>query len=118
MSEELKRKLYNYEVEPPEVIWRRVAAALDQEINAEFPQKLYALEETPPTAVWNKIEQQLKNDDKEQYPAKLYDIEVAPPAESWNKISDALNEERTPLRNASKARVVSFVRYAVAACIV
>jgi hypothetical protein len=116
MSEELKRKLYNYEAEPPEVTWRKVAAALDQEINAEFPQKLYAIEETPPDTVWNKIEQQLEKDGKEQF-IKIYDIEVAPPADTWNKISNLL-DEKTPSQNASKGRIISFVRYAVAACLV
>ena len=48
MSEELKRKLYNYEAEPPGMMWSRIVTALDQEINAEFPERLYTLEATPP----------------------------------------------------------------------
>ena len=72
MSEELKRKLYNYEAAPPEIMWSRIGTALDQEITAEFPQKLYAVEETPPSALWSRIEEELEKDSEEQYPAKLY----------------------------------------------
>jgi|SRR5689334_4587521 len=118
MSEELKRKLYNYEAEPAEGIWQRIASGLDQEINAEFPQKLYTIEETPPAGLWNKIEQQLEKDDKEKYSAKLYDVEVAPPAEAWNKILSSLDEEKTSSQINPGTRIISFVRYAVAACLV
>jgi hypothetical protein len=118
MSEELKRKLYDYEAEPPEAIWREIAAALDQEINAEFPQKLYTLEETPPAAAWNKIGQQLEKDEQDQYPSRLYNLEVAPRSEVWNKILTFLDKERAPLQIASRGRIILFIRYAVAACVV
>ena len=79
MNEELKRKLYNYEAEPPEIMWSRIVATLDQEINAEFPQKLYTLETPPPFDAWNRIEEKLEEDIQEQYPTKLYNLEIAPP---------------------------------------
>ena len=60
MSEELKRKLYNYEAEPPEIMWSRIVTTLDQEINAEFPKRLYTLEAPPPLDVWNRIEEELE----------------------------------------------------------
>ena len=118
MSEELKRKLYNYEADPPEVIWRQIDAALDQEINGEFPQKLYALEETPPASAWSKIGQQLEKEDKDQYPSRLYNLEVAPRSELWNKILTFLETEKAPLQIASKGRITPFIRYAVAACVI
>ena len=118
MSEELKRKLYNYDAEPPEIVWSRIAAALDQEINDEFPQKLYDLEVTPPVSVWNEIEENLEADGKEQYATKLYNIEVTPPAQAWNKISSLLDEEKTLPNISQKGRIILFVRYAAAACII
>jgi len=118
MSEELKRKLYNYEAEPPEVIWRQIDAALDQEINAEFPQKLYALAETPPATAWNRIGQQLEKDDQDLYPSRLYNLEVAPRSEIWNNILPFINKEKAPLQIASKGRIIPFIRYAVAACVI
>jgi len=118
MSEELKRKLYNYDAQPPDIMWSRIAAALDQEINDEFPQKLYDLEVTPPVNVWSEIEENLQADGKEQYATKLYNIEVTPPPRAWNKISTLLNGEKTPPKIPSKGKVISIVRYAAAACII
>jgi hypothetical protein len=118
MSEELKRKLYNYEADPPGSVWNRIATALDQEVNAEFPQKLFALEETPPSEIWERIEEGLDKDNKEQYPAKLYNVEVTPPPQAWNKILTRLDEEKTLPQISSRTRVMSFVRYAAAACII
>jgi hypothetical protein len=116
MSEVLKRKLHDYEVNPSETVWNKIASALDEEINAEFPQKIYDAEVTPPADTWNKIETWLNKDIKEEYPAKLYNLEVAPPAATWQKISDALQEEKALPRIPSKRKMGPFVRYAVAAC--
>jgi len=118
MSEELKRKLYNYEAEPPEIMWSRIVATLDQEINAEFPQRLYTLEAPPPFDAWNRIEEKLEEDIQEQYPTKLFNLEVAPPPQTWNKILTLLDEEKAIPEIPSKRRIISFVRYAVAACII
>lgn len=118
MSEELKRKLHNYEANPPDVVWSRIVTALDQEINAEFPQKLYDVEAAPPLELWDRIEEGLKKDNQEQYPVKLYNIEVAPPSQAWDRISTLLGEEKTLPKIPSKGRIISFVRYAVAVCII
>jgi hypothetical protein len=118
MSEELKGKLYNYEAEPPEIVWNRILTALDQEINAEFPKRLHNLEATPPFDAWDRIEEKLEEDIPEQYPAKLYNLEVAPPPHAWNKILTLLDEEKANPEIPSKRRIVSFIRYAVAACII
>jgi hypothetical protein len=118
MSEELKRKLYNYEAEPPEMAWSRIAAALDQEINAEFPQKLYTLEAPPPFEAWNRIKEELEEGSKEHYASKLYNAEVTPPPGVWSKILTSLEAEKTLPKISSKRKVVSFVRYAAAACII
>jgi len=118
MSQELKRKLYNYEIDPPEIVWNRIVSALDEEITAEFPEKLYQLEVTPPANAWSKIEDGLQESAKEQYPAKLYNIQVTPPAATWNRISTLLDEENVPSKTFSRGRIIPFVRYAAAAAIV
>ncbi|HEV8505874.1 MAG TPA: hypothetical protein VGQ53_10755 [Chitinophagaceae bacterium] len=118
MSEELKRKLYNYEADPPGIVWSRIVTALDQEINAEFPEKLYDLEVTPPLDAWSKIEEGLHDEGKEQYPTKLYNVEVTPPAGAWNKILPLLDQEKVPSKTSSKGKIIPFVKYAAAACII
>jgi hypothetical protein len=117
MSEELKRKLYNYEAEPPGMIWNRIETALDQEINAQFPGRLYTLEATPPLEAWDRIEEELERESKEQYPEKLYNIEFTPPSQTWNKISTLL-DGRAVAEIPSRRRIISFVKYAAAACII
>jgi hypothetical protein len=99
-------------------MWSRIVAALDQEINAEFPQRLYTLEAPPPFDVWNRIEDRLEEDTQGQYAAKLFNLEAAPPPQTWNKILTLLDEENVIPEIPSKRRIISFVRYAVAACII
>jgi hypothetical protein len=118
MSEELKRKLHDYEVHPSEKMWNKIAAALDEEIAAEFPQKLYEVKVDPPANAWSKIAETLEQDIKEEYPAKLYNLEVAPPADTWQKISAVLEEEKILPRIPSGRKIVPFVRYAIAASII
>src|SRR4030095_4570599 len=115
MSEELKRKLYNYEESPSGRIWDKISASLDEEINAEFPQKLYEAEVTPPADAWNKIVTAVE---KDEYPTKLYNLEVAPPSGAWQKISDALDDKEALPGIPSKSRVVPFLRYAIAASVI
>ena len=64
MSDPLKNKMFNYEVTPPEGVWKNVASNL-QESN-----EYLALS------------------------AKMYDVEVMPPATSWAAISQALGNEQ------------------------
>jgi hypothetical protein len=118
MSEELKRKLHDYEEIPSEMMWNKIAVALDEEIIAGFPQKLYEAEINPPANAWNKIAVALEQDIEDEYPAKLYNLEVAPPAGTWQKISTSLEEEKTLPRIPLKRRIVPFIRYAAAACII
>ncbi len=55
MSRDLKNRLYNYEVLPPDNTWNNIASALDQSLHANFPSKLYDLQVDPPSAAWQKI---------------------------------------------------------------
>jgi hypothetical protein len=118
MSEELKKKLYNYEVNPPETTWKKIAMSLDEEINSKFAGKLYEYEVAPPINVWEEIQEKLEKEIEETYPSKLYSFEVDPPKETWKKISSVLDQEGTFLQISSKRKTSLFVRYAVAACII
>src|SRR5258706_13628921 len=52
----LKDKLYNYELTPPENAWEKISNALDESnMSDEFPSKLYNTEVPPPSATWGKI---------------------------------------------------------------
>jgi hypothetical protein len=118
MNEELKKRLFNYEVSPPENSWAKIVDALEDEINAEFPQKLYEAEITPPADAWNKIVRALEHMNKEQYAERLYQLEVAPPADAWQNISGALQDEHAILAISPRRKIGSIVRYAVAASLI
>ncbi len=52
----LQNKLYNYEQTPPEKVWDKIAAALDDShIDDKFPSKLYDTEVMPPQGAWDRI---------------------------------------------------------------
>jgi hypothetical protein len=59
---ELKNRLYNMEVHPPDEVWNRLSASLD-EINADnsIAQKLQALEVDPAHTAWEKIKYELED---------------------------------------------------------
>lgn len=60
MSERLQHTLYNYEVTPPEKVWERIAASIDEShLSNSFPATLYNMESKPPIGVWEKIESNL-----------------------------------------------------------
>jgi len=117
MSEELNRKLYNYEEKPPEKMWSRIAGALDEEADGELTQKLYNIEITPPPDTWNKIVTALETNIQEEYPAKLYNLEITPPAETWQRISTSLDAEESLPQIPSKRRL-PLIRYAAAAAFI
>jgi hypothetical protein len=117
MSEELKRKLFNYEVNPPDNVWDKIADSLSEEITAGFPEKLHEAEETPPAEMWTHIASHL-DDSKEEFAIRLYTLEVQPPLTAWQKISSALADGESLPVIRSKTRPVTFLRYAAAASIV
>jgi hypothetical protein len=118
MSEKLKKKLFNYEVSPPESAWAKIVNALQEEVNAEFPHKLYEAEITPPAEAWNKIVSKLEPVEKEEYAAKLYHLEVSPPTDTWRKISSALDQENSLPTISLRRKIPAVVRYAVAASLI
>ena len=62
MSGELKHKMYDYEVKPPQAVWDSIADGLnEQELLKPLAEKMHAWEVTPPAAVWRKIAVALKS---------------------------------------------------------
>ena len=59
MSSLFQNKLLQYEVQPPQGTWDKIAASLDENIPSTVSEKLYQFEESPPSAVWQKIVSQL-----------------------------------------------------------
>jgi negative regulator of sigma E activity len=119
MSEELKKKLFNYEVNPPGNAWAKIVDALEEEINAQFPHKLYEAETAPPTNAWSNIVSALESSRKEEYADKLYNLEVSPPVDAWQNISGALHEEHDVVPTISPRRKIApIVRFAVAASVI
>lgn len=118
MSEELKKKLFNYEENPPSTVWDQIATALNEEIPAAFPKKLYDAEVTPPEGNWEKIAAVLDTPAADPYPVKLLNLEVEPPAAVWSGIAAALDEEKTLPQIPAKRRINPFIKYAAAACLI
>lgn len=109
MREEVIKKLYDFEADPPGSVWSNINASLEEEMNPEFANKIYDAEIPPPATSWNKIVGALGVNTPDEYQNKLYNIEAEPPPGAWKNISSALDE---------KGRVLSIVKYAVAASLV
>lgn len=86
----LRNKMLNYETAPPQGVWDRIAAALDEAQQGD------------------------------QFPTRLHSMEVTPPAMTWEKITASLDEEvkqeTKPVRQLS--RIPAFLRYAAAAIVI
>jgi hypothetical protein len=61
MSSQLQHKLLHYEVQPPEGVWNKIAASLDETISTTVSEKLYQYEEEPSPIIWQNISSQLNN---------------------------------------------------------
>jgi len=118
MSEELKKKLFDYEVSPPHSAWAKIVNALEEEVTAEFPHKLYEAEIAPPNDAWNNIVSALEPVEKEAFPAKLHAMEVPPPADIWQKISGALRDENSIRTIPPRKKIIPIIRYAIAASLI
>ena len=55
MSSQLQHKLLHYEIQPPEGVWNKIAASLDESISLALSEKLYQYEEEPSSKVWQNI---------------------------------------------------------------
>ncbi|MGN6292059.1 MAG: hypothetical protein ACTHMV_04880 [Chitinophagaceae bacterium] len=89
----LRDKMLNYETAPPQGVWDRIAAALDEAQQGD------------------------------QFPGRLRSMEVTPPAMAWENIAASLDEEAKPvpqpfripafLRYAAAAVVIGAVAFAI-----
>jgi hypothetical protein len=115
MSSRLQQTLLQHEETPPQGVWGKIAAELDDSaLELKFPSQLYNYTAVPPIGTWDKIADSL---DSHSYAAKLYDIEVAPPAATWAAITnsmDAGKEAAIP----EQRRLSPMLRYAAAASII
>ena len=66
MSNQLQHKLLYYEVPPPEGVWNKIAASLDENVSFTLSEKLYQYKEEPSTKVWQNISTQLDHSVPEQ----------------------------------------------------
>lgn len=55
MNEQLKNKIFNYNVPAPDGVWDKINNALDEELSENFTDKLIKYELAPPSSVWNKV---------------------------------------------------------------
>lgn len=89
MSSNWTNRMNNLQETPPDKVWDKVAAALDESMDGfEFPDKLYNSQAIPPSSVWSAIENDLDADASPVIPIK------------------------------KKSAIPIFLRYAAAACII
>jgi hypothetical protein len=66
MSSQLQHKLLHYEVQPPEGVWNKIAASLEEKISLSLSEKLYQYKQDPSPAVWQNIVAQLNTGTSEK----------------------------------------------------
>jgi hypothetical protein len=89
MSSSWTDRIKNFEADPPEKGWDKVAAALDESFNGY------------------------------QFPVTLYNLEATPPADTWNRIQTSLDEGQAPVIPLKRqGSFTSFIKYAVAASVI
>ena len=66
MSNQLQHKLFNFEVPPPEGVWNKITASLNENPALTLSEKLSRYEEEPSVAVWQNISLQLDNSFKQK----------------------------------------------------
>jgi hypothetical protein len=59
MSSQLQNKLLHYEVQPPEGVWNKIAASLEEDISLSLSEKLYQYKQDPQPSVWQNIVTQI-----------------------------------------------------------
>ncbi|MBO9683004.1 MAG: hypothetical protein J7502_10115 [Flavisolibacter sp.] len=59
MSSQLQNKLLHYEVQPPEGVWNKIAASIEENFSPSLSEKLHEYEQAPPSGVWQNIVSQL-----------------------------------------------------------
>ena len=89
-------------------------------MKSSWTDRLNQMELSPPETGWEKIAESLDESlSGHEFPDRLYNLESEPSPALWNNIKESLAGEAEPL-SSSKPRLsrVSFIRYAVAACLI
>lgn len=97
MSSQLQDKLLHYEVSPPEGVWNKIAASLDQNFSLTLSEKLYQYEEEPSTKIWQNISLQLDS--------PVFDT----PVSEKNKVVPFYVRYRRPLKYSGAVAIFIFV---------
>lgn len=143
----LQQMLLNAEVNPPEMVWEKIAVDLDElqadkplqqqilQLEEEAPsfiweqlqpalddlsiqKKINSVEEIVPSSAWEQIEQQLNIEQNDAYiAATIQSAEVTPPAEAWSFIEESLEESGAKVISINRNSVKRFYRIAAAAAI-
>ena len=144
----LQQLLLNTEVNPPEMVWEKIAVDLN-ELEADKPlqqqilqleevapsfvwdqiepalddlliqKKINSVEETVPAAAWANIEQQLNIEQNDAYiAATLQSTEITPPAIAWSAIEESLEEKGAKVISINRNSPKRFLRMAAAAAVI
>jgi hypothetical protein len=113
-----EKKLYDFEVNPPEMAWDKIAYSLDDfQFEQLFKKKLAALEVEPNHAAWeNIISEAGAEGEKNNLAGKLANIQEIPPADNWRKIIAGL-DKKTPVVPFYK-KYNRIIRIAAAAAVI
>ena len=144
----LQQLLFNTEVNPPEMVWEKIAVDLDElaadkplqqqilQLEEEAPsfvwdqlepslddlliqKKINSVEETVPATAWAQIEQQLNIEQNDAYiAATLQAAEVTPPATAWSAIEESLAEKGAKVISINRNSPKRFLRMAAAAAVI
>ncbi len=115
----VQNKLLNLEATPPQGLWDKIAAELDDsELEYQYPSRLAALAIAAPNGMWEKIASGL---DAANTPStiaeKLLAYQAVPPATTWNKIETLLDAEQVAAI-PNQRRIFPFLKYAAAAALI
>ena len=71
MSEQLRKKLFDYHAQPPASAWDKINVILDENSEHQLSNKLFQYEVNPPAVVWDNISASLSEKAKPVVPFKI-----------------------------------------------
>jgi len=102
-----EKKLYDYEVNPPQQVWTQISSALDDfHLEKSFKKKLETIKAEPPNSNWEKIEKYLNTEIADTVPAKLYNLTETPPPDLWSRIDERLVDDDFNKKLAEKLAAI------------
>ncbi len=117
MSSTVQHKLQGLEQIPPEGIWLRIAAELDDSaLGQKFPATLQNTAVLPPARCWEEINALLDQDiASHDMAGRLLNTEIPPPQSAWDKIRSTLDDE---VAQPGIRRKSPWLKYAAAASLI